>query len=50
MKITDRLRSIYRTYPELIKKTRKMSTYNRLGSMIGENRQLVTNEPVKFEK
>ena len=44
-KITDHFRGIYRMYPQFNKKNWRMST-----SVIGENRQLVTNEPVEFEK
>ena len=55
-KITDHFRGNYRIYPNLLKENRRMPTCNRfdlqtLGSqpMIGENRQWVTDEPVKFE-
>jgi hypothetical protein len=37
-------RAIYRIYPNLIKKT------GGCQPMIGENRQLLTDEPFEFEK
>ena len=46
-KITDHLRGIYRIYPNLIKKNRRLSTYNRLDlQTLGSQPVLPKNLPI----
>ena len=56
-RIAYHFKGIQKIYLQLIKKNRKMSICKRLDlktlrsqPLLGENRRLVTNEPVEFEK